>query len=73
MTGGGRLTADELSYDVFTQAGRAVANGSVTGGLRARTLLAVGASQSAGRMTVLGHAYAPLSATTRARWGPSPG
>ncbi|MFD7657614.1 alpha/beta hydrolase domain-containing protein [Actinosynnema sp. NPDC059797] len=53
VTGGGRLTADELSYDVFTQAGRAVANGSVTGGLRARTLLAVGASQSAGRMTVL--------------------
>ncbi|MFC6092612.1 alpha/beta hydrolase domain-containing protein [Saccharothrix lopnurensis] len=53
VTGGGRLTADELSYDVFTQAGRAVANGSVTGGLRPRTLLAIGASQSAARMTVL--------------------
>ncbi|MFI9007516.1 alpha/beta hydrolase domain-containing protein [Actinosynnema sp. NPDC053489] len=53
VTGGGRFTADELSYDVFTQAGRAVASGAVLGGLRTRTLLAVGASQSAGRMTVL--------------------
>ncbi|QFZ24323.1 hypothetical protein EKG83_18120 [Saccharothrix syringae] len=53
VTGGGLHTADELSYDVFTQAGRAVGNGSVMGGLRTRTLLAIGASQSAGRMTVL--------------------
>jgi hypothetical protein len=55
VTGGGRLVADELSYDVFAQAGRAVAaqgKQGVLGGLRARTLLAVGASQSAARMTV---------------------
>ncbi|MGM1062265.1 alpha/beta hydrolase domain-containing protein [Saccharothrix sp. Mg75] len=53
VTGGGRFTADELSYDVFTQAGRAVAGDRLLGPLRARTLLAVGASQSAGRMAVL--------------------
>ncbi|MFE2754760.1 alpha/beta hydrolase domain-containing protein [Actinosynnema sp. NPDC059335] len=53
VTGGGRFTADELSYDVFTQAGRAVSSGAVTGGLRTGTLLAIGASQSAARMTVL--------------------
>ncbi|WP_367128461.1 alpha/beta hydrolase domain-containing protein [Saccharothrix sp. HUAS TT1] len=53
VTGGGRFTADELSYDVFTQAGRAVESGAVLGGLRTRTVLAIGASQSAARMTVL--------------------
>ncbi|WP_231500164.1 alpha/beta hydrolase domain-containing protein [Saccharothrix sp. NRRL B-16314] len=51
VTGGGRFTADELSYDIFTQAGRAV--GKALGGLRTRTSLAIGASQSAVRMTVL--------------------
>lgn len=51
VTGGGRFTADELSYDIFTQAGRAVTK--ALGGLRTRTLLAIGASQSAARMTVL--------------------
>ncbi|WP_447007816.1 alpha/beta hydrolase domain-containing protein [Saccharothrix isguenensis] len=51
VTGGGRFTADELSYDIFTQAGRAVT--TALGGLRTRTLLAIGASQSAARMTVL--------------------
>ncbi|MDQ7809372.1 alpha/beta hydrolase domain-containing protein [Amycolatopsis sp. A133] len=53
VTGGGRHPADELSYDVFTQAGRAVDAGTVLGGLRPRTVLAIGASQSAARMTVL--------------------
>ncbi|MEJ2856346.1 MULTISPECIES: alpha/beta hydrolase domain-containing protein [unclassified Saccharothrix] len=51
VTGGGRFTADELSYDVFTQAGRAVADGRLVQG--AKTVLAIGASQSAARMTVL--------------------
>ncbi|MBB4905090.1 alpha/beta hydrolase domain-containing protein [Actinophytocola algeriensis] len=53
VTGGGRYVTDELSYDIFTQAGRAVENGAVMGRLRPRTVLAIGASQSAGRMTVL--------------------
>ncbi|WP_199723449.1 alpha/beta hydrolase domain-containing protein [Micromonospora sp. CV4] len=55
VTGGGRYVGDELSYDIFAQAGRAVADPrsvSPLGRLRARTVLAIGASQSAGRMTV---------------------
>jgi hypothetical protein len=55
VTGGGRFTADQLSYDVFAQAGRALKTrrgGGPLGALRARTVLGVGASQSAMRMTV---------------------
>lgn len=55
VTGGGVYLADELSYDIFAQAGLAVGgqgSGSLMGGLRVRTVLAIGASQSAGRMTV---------------------
>ncbi|MGK5741220.1 alpha/beta hydrolase domain-containing protein [Micromonospora sp. URMC 103] len=55
VTGGGRYVADELSYDIFAQAGKAVADPrgvSPLGRLRARTVLAIGASQSASRMTV---------------------
>ena len=51
VTGGGRYVADELSYDIFAQAGDAVSG--LMDGLRTRTLLAIGASQSASRMTVL--------------------
>ncbi|MGI5184955.1 alpha/beta hydrolase domain-containing protein [Dactylosporangium sp. CA-152071] len=47
VTGGGRFTADELSYDIFAKAAAAV-----TRSLRPRTTLAIGASQSAARMTV---------------------
>ncbi|MDG4823934.1 alpha/beta hydrolase domain-containing protein [Asanoa sp. WMMD1127] len=47
VTGGGRFVTDELSYDIFAQAGAAIGQR-----LRARTLLAIGASQSASRMTV---------------------
>jgi len=62
VTGGGRLTADELSYDVFAQAAEALRGsrrGGPLGGLRARTVLAVGASQSAARMTVYYDAVLP--------------
>jgi hypothetical protein len=55
VTGGGRFTADQLSYDVYAQVAKALRGRSGVrplGGLRARTVLAVGASQSAGRMTV---------------------
>jgi hypothetical protein len=53
VTGGGAYTTDELSYDIFAQAGKAVATrGRVLGGLRADVVLAIGASQSAARMTV---------------------
>lgn len=54
VTGQGRFTADEMSYDVYAQAAAALraGTGRVLGPLRARTLLGIGASQSAGRMTV---------------------
>jgi hypothetical protein len=55
VTGGGRYVTDELSYDIFAQAGKAIADPrgvSPLGPLRARTVLAIGASQSASRMTV---------------------
>ncbi|MEU5878473.1 alpha/beta hydrolase domain-containing protein [Spirillospora sp. NPDC047279] len=54
VTGGGRFTADELSYSIFAQAAKAFRKP-----LKARTLLAVGASQSAGRMTVYYDAVLP--------------
>jgi hypothetical protein len=55
VTGQGRFTADELSYDVFAQAAEALRSrdgAAPLGPLRAETVLAIGASQSAGRMTV---------------------
>ncbi len=55
VTGNGAYVTDQLSYDIFAQAGQALKRtgpGSALGPLRARTLLAIGASQSAGRMTV---------------------
>ncbi|HEY7069187.1 MAG TPA: alpha/beta hydrolase domain-containing protein [Acidimicrobiales bacterium] len=55
VTGGGRFTADEMSYDIFTQAARALRapeGVSPLGNLRVDDLLAVGASQSAGRMAI---------------------
>lgn len=54
VTGQGRFRADEMSYDVYAQAAAALraGTGNVLGPLRARTLLGIGASQSAGRMTV---------------------
>lgn len=54
VTGGGRFTADELSYDVFAQAGMALTartGAAPLGPLQPSTVLAVGASQSAARMT----------------------
>ncbi|GLW06434.1 hypothetical protein Misp01_15640 [Microtetraspora sp. NBRC 13810] len=62
VTGGGRFAADELSYDIFAQAARAVrARGGTAplGRLRPDTVLAVGASQSASRMTVYYDAVLP--------------
>jgi hypothetical protein len=55
VTGGGRFMADEMSYDIFSQAARALRapeGVSPLGNLRVNNLLAVGASQSAGRMAI---------------------
>ncbi|HET6950184.1 MAG TPA: alpha/beta hydrolase domain-containing protein [Acidimicrobiales bacterium] len=62
VTGGRRFVADELSYDIFSQAARALGapqGADPLGGLPVDTLLAVGASQSAGRMTVYYNAVLP--------------
>lgn len=55
VTGGGAYQADELSYDIFAQAGAAMRSrqgSDPLGGLDAERVLAIGASQSAFRMTV---------------------
>ena len=55
VTGGGAFTTDQLSYDIFAQAAEAVRSpGAVDllGGLDVERVLAIGASQSAGRMTI---------------------
>ena len=55
VTGGGAFTTDQLSYDVFAQAAEAIRSpGAVDllGGLDVERVLAIGASQSAGRMAI---------------------
>jgi hypothetical protein len=55
VTGQGVYTTDQLSYDIFAQAGQAIRSaGSVDplGGLDVERVLAIGASQSASRMTI---------------------
>lgn len=55
VTGGAAYVTDQLSYDIFAQAAKSIRSpGAVAplGPLQARTVLAIGASQSAGRMTV---------------------
>jgi len=53
VTAGGTYANDELSYDIFAQAGKALAapvGVDPMGGLDVGAVLAIGASQSAGRM-----------------------
>ena len=62
VTGGGQFTADEMSYDIFAQAAQAVrrpAGVDPMGGIDVDTIVAIGASQSAGRMTVYYDAVLP--------------
>jgi hypothetical protein len=76
VTGGGRYTEDQLSYDIFAQAAlvlrepRARCPGSADplGGLRPATVLGIGASQSALRMVVYYDAVLP-----KARYRPFDG
>jgi hypothetical protein len=54
VTGNGAFATDQLSYDIFAQAAQALRSpGAVDplGGLEFERVLAIGASQSAGRMT----------------------
>lgn len=52
---------DSYSYDIFTQAGRAIRRSSaqLLGGLKPKTILAIGESQSAGRLTTYLNAVTP--------------
>lgn len=55
VTGAGQFVTDQLSYEIFAQAAHAVRAPSGTdpmGDLTVDTVLALGASQSAGRMTI---------------------
>lgn len=63
VTTGGAITNDALSYDIFSQAGKAVrspAGIDVLGGLRPKTILATGESQSASRLATYVNAVMPL-------------
>ncbi len=62
VTGGNTFTSDQLSYDIFAQAARAVrapAGVDPMGGLYVEQVLAIGASQSAGRMTTYYNSILP--------------
>lgn len=52
---------DAFSFDMFSQAGRAVKGGNVLGGLTARRVLAAGESQSAAYLTTYVNAVDPLA------------
>jgi hypothetical protein len=63
VTDGGKVTDDSLSYDVFTAAALAIrgqASADVMGGLKATRLIAIGHSQSAGRLYIYFHSVHPL-------------
>src|SRR5262249_39551495 len=53
---------DSFSYDIYSQAGQAVrTNPTVLGGLKPKRVLAVGESQSAGRLVTYLNAVAPTA------------
>jgi hypothetical protein len=62
VTGAGVYTTDQLSYDIFAQAAEALREAGSTGplaGLDPEKWLAIGASQSAGRMTTYYNSILP--------------
>ena len=63
LTDAGQVTDDALCYDVFSQAARVIRNpGEVKplGRLKPRSIFAVGASQSAGRLSIYHNSIHPL-------------
>ena len=61
VTDGGAITDDSLSYDIFSQAGRAIrSQPGLLGGLKPRILIAIGVSQSATRLTPYYNSIQPL-------------
>jgi hypothetical protein len=64
VTQGGTITGDDLSYDIFSQAGQAVrspAGVDPLGGLKARHVIAIGESQSAFRLATYVNSINPLA------------
>lgn len=64
VTDGGTLVADELSYDIFSQAGQAVMHPvgvDPLPGFHRKRILASGASQSASRLTTYYNSIQPLA------------
>jgi hypothetical protein len=62
VTDGGKVTDDSLCYDIFTAAGEAVrVNSKVMGNLKVTGLIAIGHSQSAGRLYTYFHSVHPLT------------
>ena len=63
ITDGGKVTDDSLCYDAFTAAALAIrgqGNVKVMGNLKAARLVAIGHSQSAGRLWIYFHSVHPL-------------
>jgi hypothetical protein len=61
---GETITDDALCYDIFSQAGEAILHPvgmDLLGGLRPRWVLAVGESQSAGRLAIYANSIHPLA------------
>jgi len=61
LTAGGTLNGDQLSYDVFSQAGQAVWDGAILNDFRVRQVLATGHSQSAMRLRNYYNSVHPLA------------
>jgi hypothetical protein len=64
VTDGGKVTDDSLCYDIFTAAAIAIrgkGTSDVMGGLKAQRLIAIGHSQSAGRLYTYFHSVHPLT------------
>jgi hypothetical protein len=64
VTQGGTITGDDLSYDIFSQAGQAARQPmgvDPLGGLKARRVIAIGESQSASRLATYINSINPLA------------
>jgi hypothetical protein len=64
VTQGGTVTGDDLSYDIFSQAGQALRSplgADPLGGLKARHVIAIGESQSASRLSTYVNSINPLA------------
>ncbi len=68
VTAGGTINDDSLCYDIYSQAGKVMKNNKnqnggvdVLGGLKPRTVLAVGESQSAFRLATYANSIQPLA------------